>query len=315
MRDVDHRIRLQRRTGWRHQQRTAWTTEGFNDRFDLLGDGFQRFVERLTHGAEFVQLRRAPDSSRVEPLVGEALEERFGDFSASLVGKLVVDLVAVLRERVRQAPDLFVVGDVERFVIAAVFLPVIPGAHERVLKDRQLVGVVPDVVEQTLDKARGHRRAADGHRAFDSHLALRARHPGHQELAVVDSFRQIPELRTIAQIVGAHRQYDVDGHVLGSGRFEQQFDEGRRVVAGLHAFGLRLEPEEFLELIDDDEQVFALRHPGLFGHVDQAQRAPTQGGFEDGRLHGDTRLVGGTEEGEFIERPGQCVDGVAAGPE
>ena len=40
-----------------------------------------------------------------------------------------------------------------QFFVWGVFFPVFPCPHEGVLENGQLVGVVPDIIEQLLDKA------------------------------------------------------------------------------------------------------------------------------------------------------------------
>ena len=46
-------------------------------------------------------------------------------------------------------------------------VPVVPHAHQRVLHNRELVGILADVVEQTIDEARRDRSASDAHRIGD----------------------------------------------------------------------------------------------------------------------------------------------------
>src|SRR5262249_27210794 len=144
-------------------------------------------------------------------------------------------------------------AQVNRLVRVILFLPLVPGAHQRVLQNRQLVRVVAYVVEQPVDQTRGDFGSADGYGAGDGSAALFARHSRDQVLAFVDGFGQVLELSAIAQVIRTHRQRDVNVQLALGGGFQQQFDEGRFVVGFffVRLIALRAMPdsERLLELI------------------------------------------------------------------
>ena len=112
-------------------------------------------------------------------------------------------------------------------------LPVVPGAHQGVLQDRQLVHVVADVVEQALHQARRDAPTAHADGAGDHRLQLVAGQARDQVLAVADRLGQVAEARAVAEEVRAHGDDDVHRHVGLLRRFEQQLDEGRRFISGV----------------------------------------------------------------------------------
>ncbi len=81
-------------------------------------------------------------------------------------------------------------------------------------------------------------------------------HARDQVLAGVDGLGQIPELRTIAQVIGAHGQYDIQREFPLAPRLQQQLDEGGLVVLFCFAPHSVLDAEQFLELVHQDEEVF-----------------------------------------------------------
>src|SRR5262245_48946847 len=83
----------------------------------------------------------------------------------------------------------------------ALLLPLIPGAHQRVLKYRKLVGVVAHVVEELIDQLCRDPRAAKSDRTGDRFATLIARESRNQILPVVDGFGQAPEFCAVSQIV------------------------------------------------------------------------------------------------------------------
>ena len=92
----------------------------------------------------------------------------------AIVGKAVVSFIGMLRQRVRHAADGAIVVEVDRARRAAMRLPIVPAAHQRMLQDRQLVGIVADVIEQPDHEPRRNGAAADPHRLDDRGAPLLA---------------------------------------------------------------------------------------------------------------------------------------------
>ena len=124
---------------------------------------------------------------------------------------------------------------------------------KRMLQDRQLIGIVAHVVQEPLhehrrDPWRRRRRSASRSRPASDRAAA-----GDQVLTFIHRFGQAGDLGTVAQIVGAHRDSDVDRafRLLAGG--QQQVHKGGGRFLGIDA--LLPEAEQLLELVDDDQQV------------------------------------------------------------
>ena len=112
-----------------------------------------------------------------------------------VVGQFVVGYISVARQGFLHGADGSVMFHIQRFVFSLVVLfPVFPCAHEGVLEDGQLVGVVPDVVEELLHQARGDLATAHLGRAFDGEGALAAVQAWDEVFALVDRFGEAFEL-------------------------------------------------------------------------------------------------------------------------
>ena len=171
--------------------------------------------------------------------------------------------------------------------LGVVVLPPVPRAHQRVLQDRQLVGVVADVVEQALHEARRDAPAAHADRTGDRRLhSSRVRRGVRYWLSLIASGSPA-NLCAVPEEVGAHGEHDVHRHVgLLRGR-EQQLHEGLGLVVGpASALGEVREAEDLLELVDEDQHVLVRFEPGQPHHLDQAQAAAAQRRLDDalGRL-------------------------------
>ena len=82
------------------------------------------------------------------------------------------------------------------------------------LQDRELIGVVADVVEELLDEPAADRPSSDSRRSLDRGAALFAAQARDEEFSVVDDLCQPGELRTVAEEVRAHGDHQIDWHVL-----------------------------------------------------------------------------------------------------
>src|SRR5690348_5865302 len=108
----------------------------------------------------------------------------------------------------------------DRLAVATMFLPVVPGAHQRVLQDRQLIRIVADVVQETIHERLADLSARDADWTSHREASLVARHSRNQILSIVDRFRQSLKLSTVAEKVGTHREHDVDRQLTLLRRFE-----------------------------------------------------------------------------------------------
>ncbi len=220
----------------------------------------------------------------------------------ALRGQAGEDLVGMPREGFRHATNRLVVTKVDRLILLVVPQPAVPGPHQGVLQDRQLVGVVAEVVEEALHQAPADRSARHPHRSLDGALALVPAQAGDEVLALVDRFRQIRELGTVAQEIRAHRDHHVDRDLLLPGRFQQELHEVGSLFLALPA-GL-VEAEDLLELIDHHEEVAVLLHGRLAGRLHQPEAAAHQGGPQVRKRLGVLRVV----EIGLAERPRQVPD-------
>jgi hypothetical protein len=70
-----------------------------------------------------------------------------------------------------------------RSTVRAVGSPVLPGAHERVLENGELVGIIRDIGQKPLDQARGDLAPTHSDRALDRQAPLIAVQAGDQSIA------------------------------------------------------------------------------------------------------------------------------------
>ena len=116
----------------------------------------------------------------------------------------------MLGQRVGHCAYGFVLIQTYRLAITAVRSPIVPCAHERVLKNRKLIGIVADIVHETVDKRFGDLAALHADRAGDRKASLVTRHTRDQILPIVNRFRQSLELGAVAKKVGAHCGHYID---------------------------------------------------------------------------------------------------------
>ena len=164
MRDVDDGFFCDVIFAAGHEEGAALPAEGVHHCADFV-------LVLLDDLAQLAELHRPPNAAVMIHLLGERLEEFLGDPAVLVGGQFGVDLVGVAAERLVHPAGGLVMVKVERTIRAAL-VPMIPRAHESVLKDGQLVGIVADVVEQPLDEAGGDLALADSHRPLNGLPAL-----------------------------------------------------------------------------------------------------------------------------------------------
>src|SRR5690606_11189471 len=169
-------------------------------------DLFRTFLDIL----EFIQVCRAAYSEILAALFCNSLKKTLAD-PLLVLRQLVVSLVRVERERFSHCSDRLVMFEVDRFgIVVAVFGPIRPRAHERVLKDRELVGIVAQIIQQLLCETGGNGPTTNSDGSFYRRSLLIAGKLGNEVVAVVDLARQLRELGTVSNKVRTHCNSNVD---------------------------------------------------------------------------------------------------------
>ncbi len=178
------------------------------------------------------------------------------------------------------------------------------------LEQRQVIAVVAGVVQQPEHEARGDLAAGHRDRTGDGRPKLVPGHPRHEVLALIQGLRKPRVVHAVANEVGPHRQHHIDrqrGLVDG---FEQQLYERNRIVPGDAVVAVTAESEQFLELIDEDEDVVVRREVCLLHGLHQAARAPAERGLEHHAVGGRELGILIAEDGRRIERRGEMAQGI-----
>ncbi len=195
-----------------------------------------------------------------------------------VVRQRVEDRVGVQREGRFHPTRGLVVPEVDGFPVVMIPSPDVPGPHQGVLQDGKLVGVVAHVVEKALDEALGDGGPSDLDRLFDGIPSLLPAQPGNQVLPVVDGFRESGNLGAVSEVIGAHGEGDEDVSFALVAGLEEEVDEGAGRLLGAEA--LLPEAEDFLELVDHDEDIGLRVGVRLPEGLDQTLAAAVQGGLE-----------------------------------
>ena len=191
MRDIDIGGRLDFSLGGRHQESPAGRT--------ILVDHVSDFLRIIRdHRAEIFKLHRLPDPPALFDFFGQRFEEFLGDPAMAIAGQAAENLLRMLGKGFGHAARGAIIVQIQRFGLVG-RLPVGPHPHEGVLEDRQLVGVVADIVQQPREQTIRDLSAGHLHRARDGCFALVAIEAGDQELALVHRVGQTGESAAIPQ--------------------------------------------------------------------------------------------------------------------
>src|SRR5690606_13926921 len=129
--------------------------------------------------------------------------------------------------------DSFIMLEVYRLVIIVAKLrPVAPCAHERMLKDGQLIRVVAQVVEQLLHQALRDAGATHGYRPFNSPALLISRELRNEVVTIVKLTGEFRKLGTVANEVRPHGDGHINGGVRITAGFHQKVDERKCFIYG-----------------------------------------------------------------------------------
>jgi hypothetical protein len=170
------------------------------------------------------------------------------------------------------------------------------------LQDGQLIRVIAYVVQKPLDQARGNVRTTDRNGSFDDLGQLVPCQARDQVLAAVQGLGQPAELGADAEVIRAHGEYDENRYIILRSP-QQELDEGGSRIAPSVFRSSRLEPEQFLELVDNDEQIVVTL--GATGCLDQAHAAAADdlSGLLQGLSEAADRVVAWAEQGYPPVRP------------
>src|SRR5882672_8460108 len=90
----------------------------------------------------------------------KAPEYLLSEITGPLIGQLLVGFISVDRKRRSHSSDLVIVTNIQRFILMVIILPSVPGAHQRVLKNWELIGIVPHIIEELIYQLRCDIRPA-----------------------------------------------------------------------------------------------------------------------------------------------------------
>ncbi len=260
----------------RHQERPSRPSELFYNFYNLAVGG----IRQLSNETYFA----GPPHSRIL-LVSfrNALKQNFC-YLLFARWQFIVRLVCVKRQSLAYLTNGIVMADVEGFGGLMIGNPVIPRTHEGMLKNRQLVLVVSDIVQQSFYQSLWNPATSHCHGPFDGHPLLFPRHLGHQVIAVVDHLRQTRKRRAITDEIRPHVEGDVDRHLFLMNGGQNEVDIHGR-LAGIFLIFSILEVEQFFKLINKKKDIF----PGLclqeFGNLNQSLRAASQDRTKNGAMN------------------------------
>jgi hypothetical protein len=140
------------------------------------------------------------------------------------------------------------------------------------LQHGQLIRIVADVVQDSLNKGLGWHSAHEQKGADNRIPSLLASQTRNEVLAPIERFGKTRELRAIPEEVRSHRQDYIDRDCDLLDGVEQCRHEMRSVGNCRALVTLAPVSEYLLELIDDDEDTLTCRHTRILDHPRQAAR-------------------------------------------
>ena len=308
--DVEVGVGVHRLAGRWHQKGVVGVAERGGHVQHLVGCG-------VGHIGHIGQPGQAPHPPAVAANARQGLEQALGDPPAPRGGGAIhaqgqagQHLVGMALQGLAHATGGLVVVQRDLAARRGAGLPLPPGAHQRVLKDRQLVGAFAHIVEQAVDQRGRQHHALHRRRAGDGLANLVAGEPGDQVLPAVDGLGQVAKARAVAQKIRAHRQHHIDAHGRLVDGFEQQLDEGAGIVGSLHLVQRLDGAKQLFELIDQHQQAVAFGQQSLAHRLHQAQAAAAQ--RDSGKAGLSLGQRGVAQHAGCIQRAGQIADGIGA---
>ncbi len=298
----------------------------------LLQHGSHRFVGPIAaaaargHRDELGQLCGSAHVAVLGVALGQSLKDEPCHVAVVIGGQPRMDFLGMAIEGVMNGFDrrVLVVREIDRPLVRARLARHFPHAHQGVLNHWQLIVIVlvgrsaetdpagdgVDVVEQPLHQPGCDASAADGHGAFDRFAELLPRHARHQELTVVQRLGKSGETRAVTQVVRAHRQDDVDRHVVLSGRGKEKVDAFDRFFPRSRPGAETAIAEDLFELIGQHEQALMRIAEQQLRRMDEAEAAISKP-VDDSVSVGSRRCLLGIEK----QAVGQVGNWISAGPE
>ncbi len=145
------------------------------------------------------------------------------------------------------------------------------------LKDRELVGIVAQIIQQLLCETGSNGPTTNSDGSFYRRSLLIAGKLGNEVVAVVDLARQLRELGTVSNKVRTHCNSNVDRRIRIVRCFDQQIYKRQRFIYGVGVMAL-LETKQFFELVDENQVVDIFVLATLFDCFHQSERAAFQQG-------------------------------------
>ena len=103
------------------------------------------------------------------------------------------------------------------------------------LKQRKTAGIIPNVIQQTIDQFRRKPHSLAFRRPRDGLRQLTTGHSRNKIVAAIDQFGQTAKAGSIPEKVRPHGQHYVDGRLALLYRLAQKLNEGIRFVLGCFA--------------------------------------------------------------------------------
>jgi hypothetical protein len=255
---------------------------------------------------DLLQARRQSDVATGCRPRAQAAKQDLGDPPLFIVERRV-GRVRLAREGPLHAAEGLVCGQRQD----AGLVRALPEPHEGVLHQGELVRVGAHIVQDARDERRLDLAVEHLGRTLDRLPPLGTGELRGQELAVVECFGKSVEERAVAEVVGPHRQDDVDGLAGFAPAGQQQGDERTGLVA--LAFPLAPVAEEFLELVDEQKELAASGQRGFVEYFGQPERTAQEHGVE---LAGGVVEVrpGRTEHCGVEQRFGEPPERTVTGP-
>ena len=139
VRYIHHGFRLNSGFNAGHEEGAPWATESINDsEHHLIG-----FTHHFT---EFTVSDRAANPSMTIHFFSQRLEQLFNNPPLTIRAQAKVNFVCMARKGLLHPAGGSVVTQVQ-LRISPISGCVFPGAHQRMLQDRQLVRIIPNIVE------------------------------------------------------------------------------------------------------------------------------------------------------------------------
>ena len=128
-------------------------------------------------------------------------------------------------------------------------LPILPGTHEGMLQNRQLIRIFTQFIQQLVRQLGIYRRSPDSHRAFNGLPEILTGHLGDQVIALIDQRSKILVHGTFPDEIGPHGDHRADGCFGICTGFMDYRDKNIDLFCLLPVRSNPVIPEDLLELV------------------------------------------------------------------